>query len=165
MNRVKPWVNWFWVWINKLVSAGFGWLITKLSKKRTEPSPGPVEPSVSVEVEGDSFNSLFAVSAPDSGVTVDGQVWGRIQSALPSDYVLPHPDTIKVFEPMSADHYASLFGNRSPAPGVFVDQEVWQRIVASLNLRYVIPDPETIRLLNKETAHPAKPRKGEDDAQ
>lgn len=51
-------------------------------------------------VSGDKYNRWFTRPIGDTEklVIVDGQVWDRIISSLPSDYRLPDPVTFRVLD-------------------------------------------------------------------
>jgi hypothetical protein len=51
----------------------------------------------SFRVIGDLYNALFAVQTTNLDVLVDYEVWNRIKTSLPKDYLLPDTPFVDAF--------------------------------------------------------------------
>ncbi|WP_239618254.1 hypothetical protein [Cohnella mopanensis] len=71
---------------------------------------------------------------------INFQLWTRISSNLPPDYMLPNPESVDILFPKSSDYYRSLFTIPSNHQHVMVDDQVWRRIKEALPNGYQIPD-------------------------
>lgn len=51
----------------------------------------------SFKIIGDLYNALFAVQTTNLDVLVDYEVWNRIKTSLPKDYMLPDTPFVDAF--------------------------------------------------------------------